>query len=143
MQLDQRPRQRQAEAGALDGPADVGVELRERREHLRNVLGIDAEPGVDDLDHEGAVRLQLRAHGDVPLSRREFRGVRQQVDQHLLELEVVGAERRQAAGYLAEEADRLLFHLAADHPGAGFRRAREVELLLVQVELAGFYFREI
>ena len=51
-QLREPARHEQAEAGPAETASEARVELRERLEETRNVLGRDADTGVHDLEDE-------------------------------------------------------------------------------------------
>jgi len=83
--------ERKAKAGALGLARVVAPDLLELLEHRGMVLGRDADAGVLDRDgHAGGV--ELRADVDAPAVRGELHRVRQQVEQDLLELALVGVK---------------------------------------------------
>ena len=91
-QLDQLAADAQPEPGAAVLARGRGVGLGERLEQPLGLLGVDADPGVGDLEaHAAPARARLAlgdAHGDLAL-RGELDRVADQVGEHLLEAEAV------------------------------------------------------
>src|SRR5206468_3068603 len=88
LQLDELSRQREAETGALALARGVAY-LAELLEDRVLVLWRDADPGVGDGYLDGAIRVE-RTHVDPAALGRELHGVGQQIQEHLLELALVG-----------------------------------------------------
>src|SRR5207249_4606439 len=88
VQLDELSRQREAETGALALARSV-AHLAELLEDRLLVRWRDADPGIGDGHLDGAVRVQ-RPHVDPAALGRELHGVGQQIQEHLLELALVG-----------------------------------------------------
>ena len=83
------PGDRQTEAGAFVGAAPC-ICLREGLEDVRELVRRDAGAGVLDFDDAAIVRPGGAEHDATAIG--ELDGVRDQVDQHLLELRRVGDE---------------------------------------------------
>src|SRR5882672_9451069 len=88
VELDELSRQREAETRALALARGV-AHLAELLEDRLLVLWRDTDPGVGHGHLDGAIRGQ-RTHVDPAALRREFHGVGQQIQEHLLELALVG-----------------------------------------------------
>src|SRR3972149_3838263 len=100
------------EAGAPEGEMDLpAVQLLEGAEELRLILLADPDAGVLDADHE-TVRLGVRPDGHVALPS-ELHRVRQEVEQHLADLRLVGPHGRER---------RLDLLVDRQGPAAGQRR---------------------
>src|SRR5579885_3101530 len=98
MELRHGIAERQAEPRAFVFAVELAVDLAEGRECGGDVLGGDADAGVGDADEEVAVAIEPRRHLDTAAGRGELHGVGQQVEQNLLQLSLVGEERRQIVG---------------------------------------------
>jgi len=141
MQLYELPRQRQAKPGALH--------LLGRRSHLPElledrllVLRRDADAGVADRDLDGPV------HGPAPdvdpaAIRGELDGVRQQVQEHLLDLPLIAPD-------LAQSLIRRLVKGNASaagpfpHQGEGVvDRGGKIEVGQLQLHPSGLDLREV
>src|ERR1051326_6399020 len=83
----------QAEARALIFAREAAVDLAEGAQRGLEVFGRDADAGIADRDPEAPL-LDRGLDGDASTRLREFDGVREQVDQDLLQATAVGAERR-------------------------------------------------
>ena len=95
-QLDDPLGQREAQAGALllrRSPAA----LLERLEDALAVLRRDADAGVGD-GHRAPRRRPRRPHRRPATGGRELHRVRQQVEQHLLEAQLVGLDVADVGG---------------------------------------------
>src|SRR5262245_2251035 len=88
VELHKLSRQREAQTRALALPLGVAY-LAELLEDRLLVRWRDADAGVDDRHLDSAVRGQ-RAHVDPATLGREFHCVGQQIQEHLLELALVG-----------------------------------------------------
>lgn len=119
-----------------------GVEFDEAFEHLADLFGGDAAPGVGDEEAPRPVGQQLVAETDGALLR-EFHRIAQQVGHQLHETVLVGAEH--AGHLLGDETD---FHLRAERflAAGEFERAHEppdVGFGQDEIERVGFDFREV
>src|SRR6266851_2751076 len=142
MQFGQANRERQAEAGAVVLACPRTGDLAKARHRQRDFLGIHADPVIDDIDRDGADDM---AQNDRDLAARmaEFDRVDQQIEDDLLELARIGAQRGNGALVAQRDAD-----LAGPRLGLGEQRQvidhlRQIDDLLGEIELAGFQLREI
>src|SRR5882724_4048276 len=130
-----------AEAGALVAARPGIVDLPEGREHLRHVLGGDADAGVDDANENVAVVVTAERELHLAAHRCELDGVRHQIHQYLPQLALVGAH---AGGLLAAfpmeryAGDLGARGLLADHVGD---HLAEIDLALRQPQLAALRLR--
>src|SRR5688500_3261377 len=99
VQLDEAPREGEAQPRPLRLASVVAPDLLELLEHRGVVLGCDADAGVLHRDRH-MVRIELRADLDAAAVRCEFHRIGQQIDHDLLELALVGLEAAQALVYL-------------------------------------------
>src|SRR5438552_13827245 len=76
--------QRQAEAGALIFTREAAVDLAEGAQRGLEILGRDADAGIADRDPK-APPVDCGLDGDASTRLRELDGVREQVDQDLLQ----------------------------------------------------------
>src|SRR5262249_24868291 len=141
VQLDHRLGEGYAEAAALVAAGPGVVDLAEGREHLRHVLGRDADAGVADADVDVAPVVALEADMHLAAPGRELAGVREQVPQHLPELAMGGMDGQGLLLPVAGDADAgrlgprpLLAHDRRDH-------LVEVDLALDQPQLAALRLR--
>src|SRR2546428_620832 len=149
VELDELSCQGETETGALAFARGV-ADLAELLEDRVLVLWRDADPGVGDRHLDGAVRGQ-RTHVDPAALGREFHGVGQQIQEHLLELALVGddvlerlvdrqVEREPVAhGSFAYQRERVLErHTEIERPGVQLHPSRldlrEVEDVVDQRE---------
>ncbi len=95
VQLDQRPHDRQAEAGAAMARA-AGVAL-EAVEHAVEHLGGNAAAAVADLEHDLVAAAHRRQRHRLPRLGEADR-VGEQVEQHLADAPAVGAQRADVVG---------------------------------------------
>src|SRR5262249_32626515 len=84
LQLDQAACQRQAEAGAFVAAVEAALGLGEGLQHAYQILGSDADTGIADRELAAAALDDVPTHVDPAAYRREFHGVREQVDDDLL-----------------------------------------------------------
>ncbi len=123
------------------------VGLRERLEQPLRLLGVDADPGVGDLEAHAApagAGLALgHAHGDLA-QRGELDRVGDQVRQHLLEPEAV-ADHLQPRAPLDERAqvEALAARVLGQQLDGVVDGVRQRELGLLQLELAGLDLRQV
>ncbi len=94
MLFDESLGQRQAETGALALAIQVTVDLAETRERLGDVFGRDANAGIDDLEHVAAVHSTPGPEPHLAAGIGELDCVGEQVNQDLLQLAFIGAQRR-------------------------------------------------
>ena len=106
MQECEPARERKTQPGALLAPAGSGVHLEELVEDLALILRRDPDSRVHHRDLDGR-RLALSGHRHRPILRRELDRVRDQVQQHLLQLSGVGDHVSRARD-LGADVDPLL-----------------------------------
>ena len=96
MQLGQPDRERQAEPGAVMLAGPRAGDLAEAGHRQRDLLGIHADPVIDDIDRHRADDV---AHHDRHLAAgmAELDRVDQEIEHDLLELARIGAQRRNGA----------------------------------------------
>jgi hypothetical protein len=97
---------------------DGAFTLREKLEHLRQALGIDADAAIPHR-HADLTILRRGAQGDVPARRRVFSRVAEQIEDDLLDPRRVGIDPQFPAGILAGEQVLAVLEQRAD----GFNRA--------------------
>ena len=136
----------ESEAGAFGLAEVVAARLAEFLEHQRLLVGRDADPGVDDGDLRRWVRVAVRSRQQSHAQRHaaaggsELDGIREQVDDDLLDLALVGhpfADRvvhfeseayAVPAGALAHQCQRVLEQL-------GEIEARQLQLHATRLDL--------
>ena len=102
MALDDFPRYRETEPGA------VGLGREEELEHLRHVVRGDTGAGVGhQYAHAPAVLGQPTREGHPPTSRRRLDGVRDRIEQHVLDLRLVELDFGQSGGQLDHQRDAM------------------------------------
>src|SRR5213593_2355298 len=119
VELDELSRQREAETRALTLARGV-AHLAELLEDRLLVLRCDADPGVGDGHLDGPVRVQ-RTHVDPTALGRELHGVGQQIQEHLLELALVGDD------VLERLVDRQVEREPVTHGPFAYQRERVLE----------------
>src|SRR5665213_3653390 len=104
MQLNQADGQRQAQSGAGVAPAPGACHLAEARDRGLDLHRIHADAVVGDRDLESVL---AQRGGDAYLAAgvAELDGIRHEVEQHLLHLERIESESRQAGRHLGHERD--------------------------------------
>src|SRR5690348_5671129 len=85
MQLNQGFDERQAEAGAAVLAGEAVVHLPEGREGGGNIFPPHADTRIADREGEPAALVDGRADLDLAALRGELDGVREEIDQHLLD----------------------------------------------------------
>src|SRR6185437_14943539 len=119
-------------ADTLEGPKDT----------LQRV-GIDADPAIRYLDDELAAAAAAHRDHDATTVGRELDGIRQQVDQDLMQGTAIGRERHAAAPGIDGEYDRLGVALHLDESDCLLNGLRNRDALLMQLEAAGLDARDI
>ncbi len=97
MQLDQRARQREADAQPPVGAVGRGVDLHEGREHPGDHLGGDAHAGVAHAEHR-LPAPPLEDHRDLAARFGVLGRVGEEVHHRLLEPRRIGVEQEPALG---------------------------------------------
>src|SRR5690606_4382623 len=133
---------REAEAGATDLARRRSIDLPELVEDVRQLIGGDADAGILDGDLEPVVAAPARLDDDLALLR-ELRGVRQQVEQDLAQLELVGLDDRDVVGELRVNLDRLAAHVLLHGRDALVDELGKLELLDDDIELTCLDLREV
>src|SRR5207244_11361762 len=101
------------EPGALALARVVGPDLAELFEDRLVILGRDADAGVADGDLHGAVG-EIGGDGDASALGRELDGVRERVDEHLLDLPLAAADLTHAGVDREIDADAVALGALAD-----------------------------
>ena len=109
MQLGEGLGQRQAEPGALVFAVEVAVQLGERRQRLGYVGEGNANTRIDDLEDIATVHVAPDFDRHLAIPRRELDRVGQHVDHYLLELALIGMERRQVRRRVVRDVNARLF----------------------------------
>src|SRR5437879_5100556 len=113
VQLDELAREGEAKPGALVLLGVVRPDLPELLEHDLDVFAGDADAGVGHRHFHLAVQA-LRADLDAPALGRELHRVRQEVEEDLLDLALVAAQRAQLAVEPRVEGEPLARGALAD-----------------------------
>ena len=120
VQLDQRLRQREADAEAVARAFERSVRLREHLEQARKLIGDDPDSVVAHADH-GLIAVTIDRELDVSALVGELARVVEQVAHHLSQPRRVGVEmdrlRRQRDG-------ELVIHAAIERRGPPRPRGR-------------------
>jgi hypothetical protein len=145
-QLDEARRDRKAEAGSAETARRRRVGLAEGLEQTSDGLGIETDPGVPDGKAQGAgfgVRGRRDLDRDLALLG-ELDGIADQIEQDLPEPDRIAQDDGRHAGI---DPRRKLEALA---PRLGGQRLDDAlddrarhDLDALEIEPAGFYFREI
>src|SRR5665213_2372617 len=93
--------------------AERGIDLLERLQHALEIGFGDTHPGVGDGDRQTVYRIETAADVDAAAGGGEFHRVGDQVQEDLLGLAFVAADRRQVFG----EIDGLHQPGGVDAPG--------------------------
>src|SRR5260370_41807261 len=108
MQLDEGFCQRQPETRPLRASRQVAVDLTERLHRDLDLCRRHADPVVDDGNYHRAVIGYPGLHSDGAAGRRELGGVRQQVEEDLLQAGVVDEDRPEPVANLDLDRDLAL-----------------------------------
>ena len=134
---------RHAETAAAVACPVVVVLLGKGLEQLREKVFVHADPGVlhRKAQHGGIVRAVRLADGKGDDARGigELDGVAENIDEHLLELQIVAHEQLVERFFRAgDEAQALFLALTADDDGDLLEKAPEGEALVPEDHAAGF-----
>src|SRR5215468_7325682 len=133
---------RQAEPGpfvrAIVGPA----RLEERLPEPRQVIRADADAVVRHRDRDRRT-VEARAGGDAPAAIGELDGVREKIEQDLLQRPLVGGDLRQAGGNIGDQLDRGVARLEREQTQAIVDNRADREWLRHDLELAGLDLRHV
>src|SRR5262249_40247335 len=118
VQLDQRLGKRQAESGTFMASRPRGIDLAEWLQRELDLSLGHADAGIVDDELQPAILAAQAGDRDAAAARREFQRVRQEIEQDLLELDLIGEKARQTgdAGQVDLEADIALLGALADQP---------------------------
>src|SRR5215475_9209715 len=131
MELDELPSERQAEAGALDLLVRH-PDLPELLEDHLLILGSDANPGVGDR-HLDYSLVHGRPDVDPAALERELQRVGEQVQQHLLDLSLVGADRAERLMEPSAEDDATAARALTNESECAVDRGSEIEVGYLQL----------
>ena len=117
MQLDEVARQRQAESGAATPRAASLLGLVELVEDALQLVGGDADALVCDVDAHSVGVGHRHVDGHRPAARRELDGVRQQIEEDLLQAPFVEPYARHGGERLSWTSSYLgqAFSLPSKH----------------------------
>src|SRR5215469_16087285 len=142
VQLDKLPRERKAEPRALIPARTIAAHLAELLEHRRLVLGGDADSGVAHGDRDFSLALtQVDRH--LPAFRRELDGVREQIQDDLPHLPLVGDHVTYAPVCSEGEPDAVSGGALAHEAETAFEGSWQVERAQLELHLACLDLREI
>jgi hypothetical protein len=133
---------RQTQAQPAVGACDRALGLHKAIEHVRNVLGAQAEAGVGHRNLRGAAE-GLETHHDPAASRCELDGVIQQVGDDLLQARRVPVHRTGRVAHQEVEPHALRLGRDLRHVDCTLHHAREVDGLKVEQQLAGHDARDV
>lgn len=137
----QSARDRQAQSGALLHIGNVMPSLPECLEDTLQVFWPDSAPGVSDDKLDRIAReFNGGAHGTA--GRRELHGIGHEVQRDLPQRRRIRIED-EATGNLIDQKHALLFRFQADDAKGVIDRFMQVNLVLVQFELARLDLREV
>src|SRR3990170_3602862 len=142
VELDQPPREGEAEPGALPLPCVIVAHLAELLEHRRLVLCRDPDAGIGDR-HRHRPAVQRRAHGDLASLRSELDRVGQKVEQHLLDLALVGHDLTDPRVHVDLEPDAVARGALPDERQRVVERGWQVEGLGLQLHPARLDLRQV
>ncbi len=142
MQLDEPARQREAEAGPFVLLRVIAADLAELLEYGRLVRRGDADAGVANGNHRLSI-VEPRRYVDAAAVRRELDGVRQEIEQDLLELALVGHDVAELRIDLLRERDAVALRALA-HECQRIRQCeRDVEGRRLEIHAAGLDLRQV
>src|SRR2546426_489705 len=142
VELDEAPRQRQPESGALALARVVGPDLTELLEDRVVVVGRDANAGVADGDLDRPVG-EMGGDADASALGGELDRVREQVDQHLLDLTFVADDLTHTGIDSEIHAEAVARGALADERKGVLERERHAEVRQLEVHAAGFDLGQI
>src|SRR5215469_8344796 len=134
VQLDELPRERKPEAGALVPARTIAAHLAELLEHRRLVLRGDADSGVAHGDRDFSLALaEVDRH--LPAFRRELDGVREQIQDDLPHLPLISDDLTHAPVDSECESDTVSGGALAHEGETAFQRSRQVEGAQLELHL--------
>ena len=143
MQLDECLDHRQAQARTARAPSEAALHLSERRHCRRDVVGSHAHARVAHGDHELATGFHARLNIDAAAIGGELDRVGNKIDQRLLELSGIAAERDEVIGADRFESNAGVLRTAPHHAQAGGDALADIDRRLVELEHAGVGFRHV
>ena len=136
VQLDQRPDQGQSDSQSAARARQGLIGLGEQVEHLGQQLGGDADPVVADADRSTSRPDCSAVKAILPPSGGVFRGVVQQVGEHLGQPRRIDFQEHRLVG----QRDRQVMLIVLDQRPAGLDgqldHLRQLDRLLLEVDLA-------
>ena len=141
MELHEPLREREAQAGPLAEP-DPRLGLLELLEDPLPILGGDARAGIGDRDSDLAVDPR-RAHVHLAAGGRELHGVREQVEDHLLDPALVAVDDVDLRIGVERDADPVLRRALAHHHHATLERLPQGERVNLELDLPGLDLGEV
>ena len=141
VQLDELLDDREAEAGASEATPRALFALPESLEDGLAQLGPHARAAVEDV-HRGPLRVGRDEAANRPATRGELEGVREEIQEHPLEL--LGVEfGRHALGRLDHERDAALGGQPVEVTGRASDETNQIDLGVVRRHLAGFELGDV
>ena len=137
MQLGELLGQRQAKPSAFEALGQAVVDLAEFLEGGVDLGASHADAGVPDGDAKPAAVLQGGADFDFAARRRELDGVRQHVDEHLPQPDLVAADLDALLRIFLQDPHITGFGLRLDRAQAGIEDRAQIGLALGKLDLAG------
>jgi hypothetical protein len=133
-----------AEPRPAVAPRGQGIGLGEILEQFRLLFGGEADAAIGDgkLDPIASIRHFAHPQRDIALFR-ELAGIAQQIEQDLLEPHGVRGERTEVLLGLDDEAVLVLLGELSRGADDLIDKARQINRLGIELELAGFDLREI
>ena len=141
VELHEPLRERKAEARPFALP-DPRLALLELLEDPVPILGSDARTGVGDGNPDLAVDPR-RAHVDLPTGGRELHGIREQVEDDLLDPSLVTVDHIDLGVRGERDADPFLRGALAHHHHAALERLPQRERVNLQLDLSGLDLGEV
>src|SRR6476620_4157971 len=149
VQLCEALGKREPEAGAFGLAQMVTARLTEFLEHERQLVGGDADAGVDDGDLRRDARVAIRYRQQASAQRHaatrggELDGVREQVDDDLLDLALVGHPFAQRVVHFQSEAQVVPAGALAHQCQRVLEQLSEIEARQLQFHAAGLNLRQV
>ena len=141
MQFHEGLRDREAQPRAALGLGELVLDLLKGPAQLLDVARGDADAGIADRDgHHGA--LDACRDGDLAALRRELDGIREQVDEHLLEGAPVGPQR-EGGRHVALNGNTALEGPRAHQPHHFVQRRIGLQCLAFEHHAAGLDLRHV
>ena len=136
VELDEVADDGQPEPEAAVGPRPASADLRKVIEDVSKRVRLDADPGVTH-DELGVIAVTVQRDIDAATGRGEFHGIREQVDDDLLEARGIAKDEADVRVEAAAERELLRADVALERIDGISDEGNELDGLLVEMELAG------